>query len=333
MPFDAFEAGTRMAEFALHDRALASAKIFRPLGRGAGSKAKSKERVEDLVKISDPFMGEIELTVGAFYPVGVKEEDLFLVLLGLAGLTTDTSNRKARLVTPGGGDHAVQVKKMRIEKDCIPHDLYEVKASPYLILKELSSDPNYQPSGDAYAELQPRLKKLSWIGYSAEGVRGNRRWAHGASGLLSYAMEEDGLSVTFNERIARVILGVPDPDGGRPKRHFAKISLVERFTLKSDVARILHRMFSVWIDDPLSKGKKASPETLRVNVETLVEHVYGEADLTERGARKRVRAVRDALAEINILERWAVQTDAKGRQAFIQRLPQKPGIQQTRMML
>jgi hypothetical protein len=339
MPFDIVEVPRRMTEFALHDRGLASARIFRPLGRGAGSKANSKERVEDLVKVNDPFLGEIQLTVGAFYPVGVKEEDLLLVLLGIAGLTDEAPNRRARLVAPGEPDHGVLVKKMRVEKDCLPHDIYEVKASPWLILKELSADPEYKPSADAYAELQPRLKRLSWISYSATGVKGNGRWAQGASAMLSYSMDEDGVVVSFNERLARVILGVPDPEnpGGRPKRWFAKISLTERFALKSDVARILHRLLSVWIDDPLSKPKRGrkcpAPETLTVGVERLVEHVYGAERVTERPQRYRAKTVRDALGEIAALEKWAVQIDGKGRQAFVQRLPQTSGAQQTRMAL
>ena len=338
MPFHAPEP-SRMTEFALHDRGLASAKIFRPLGRGAGSKANSKVRVEDLLKVNDPFLGEIKLTVGAFYPVGVKEEDLLLVLLGLAGLTESAPNLRTRMVTVGAPGHGVAVKKMRVEEDCLPHDIYEVKATPWLILKELSADPSYHPSADAYAELEPRLKRLSWISYSATGVKGNGRWAQGASAMLSFSMEEDGVVVSFNERLARVILGVPDPEnpGLRPKRWFAKISLTERFSLKGDVARILHRLFSVWVDDPMTKPRRGrrgpAPEALTVNVDTLVEHVYGSDEAPLRTRQYRAKTVRDALAEVGSLEKWSVEIGPKGRQVTVVRLPQKTGIQQTRMAL
>lgn len=339
MPFDILpEAPKRMTEFALHDPGLAKAKIFRPLGRGAGSKLNGKERTEDVVKFSDPFLGEVQLTVVATYPVGAKEEDLLLVLIGLAGLTEETSNRRARLVGVDEPDRGVIVERMRMEDDCLPCDLYRIKASPYLILKELSADPDYKPSADAYAELKPRLKRLSWIGYDADGIKGNRRWSHGASAMLDFKLTEDSVIVTFNERIARVILGVPNPEtpDAKPRRWFTKINLTERFSLKSDVARILHRMFSVWIDDPLSKPRRhqrpTAAEALTANVETLVEHVYGPSQAApDRTQRYRAKTIRDGLAEIGTLERWSVEIGTKGRQAVIQRLPQTAGPQQTRM--
>lgn len=338
----------RMTEYALHDRGLISAKIFRPLGRGAGSKADDERRTEDVVEVRDPALGPIRLKVLSPYPVGVKEEDLLLVLLGLAGLTKDTANRKARVLPSDHPDHGAVVKEIKAEDDCLPCTLYQLRVSPYLLLRELSVDPSYRPSANAYSELEPRLERLSWIGYATKGMEGNKRWSNGASRVLSFRYVEGddkdrSIVVTFNERIARVILGyVPadDPEA-KAKRWYTKISLAERFSLKSDVARILHRLFSVWIDEPKKgapkrrggKGRGPVGEALPVRVDTLSEHVYGGGKVSDSTIRMRRSAIRKALGEVGALAGWSVEIDTTKTLAHIRRLPQPSGPVQGVMAL
>lgn len=328
----------RMAEFALHDRALVSARIFRPLGRGVGSKAASKERVEDVVTVNDPALGQVKVTVVSPYPVGAKEEDLLLVLLGLAGLTKDEANRRTRPLPSDHPDHGPIVQEIEATGECLQSTKFQLRTSPYLILRELSG-PDWKPNGSAYDELEPRLKRLFWISYAAEGMNGNRRWSRGGSRLLSFHYvegddRERSIVITFNERLARIMLGYADPDDpeAKPRRWYAKINLGERFALKSDIARMLHRLFSVWIDEPKRSGPKRrrgrrSPvgEALPVKVDTLIGHIYGPDPVAEPTIRKRRERVRKALAEIAKLEAWSVEMDEAKTMAYVRRLPQPDG--------
>ena len=141
--------------------------------------------------------------------------------------------------------------------------------------------------------------------------------------------------VTFNERIARIMLGYVDADDpdAKTRRWDAKISLRERFALKSDIARILHRLFSVWIDEPKKglmkrrRGKGRGPvgEALPVRVDTLIGHIYGPRPVAEGTLRMRRTRVRKALAEVAGLETWAIDMNEAKTMAYIRRLPKLDG--------
>ena len=325
----------RMAEFALHDRALVNAKIFRPLGRGVGSKLNDERRVEDRVVVNDPALGKVKITVVSPYPVGTKEEDLLLVLLGLAGLTKDEANRRSRPLPLDHGNHSAMVQEIEASGDCLRSTKFQLRVSPYLILRELSG-PDWKPNGSAYDELEPRLKRLYFISYVAEGMNGNRRWSQGGSRLLSYHYvegddKERSIVITFNERLARIMVGYVDPDDpeAKPRRWYAKINLHERFTLKSDLARMLHRLFSVWIDEPKEgvpkrrggKGRGSSSEALSVRIDTLIDHMYGPRQVPDGTLRRRRIDVRKALAEVATLDGWAINLDETKIMAYVRRLP------------
>lgn len=324
-----------MAEFALYDRGLVGARIFRPLGRGAGSKLDDERRVEDVVTVHDPALGEVRITVVSPYPVGAKEEDLLLVLLGLAGLTNHASNRRTRAMPAEHDDYGALVEELEASGDCLGSSKFQLRVSPYLILRELSG-PDWIPNGAAYEELEPRLKRLHWIAYAAEGMNGNKRWSRGGSRLLSYHYVESddherSIVITFNERLARIMLGYVDVDDpeARPRRWYAKINLVERFTLKSDLARMLHRLFSVWIDEPKGaaprrRGTSRGPagNALPVRIDTLIGHLYGPRPAADSTLRMRRSAVRKALSELATLDAWAVEMDARRTMAYVRRLPQ-----------
>lgn len=327
------EKSDRLTEFALHDRGLNSAKIFRPLGRGKGYKAASRERTEDEVEINDPSIGgPVHLKVVATYPVGVKEEDILLVLLGLAGLTENSHNRRGRAIHPDDPDYAEVARRLSTKGNCLKSVHYELKVSPFLLLRELSADPDYKPSSDAYKELRPRLERLSFISYVATGMKGNRRWSSGAENIIQYEWlegddDDKSITVTLNERITRVLLGYvrANDEEGRTRRWYAKISLRERFSLKSDVARILHRLFSTWIDEPVKdqksrRGAKGVSDPLPVGIDTLIGHVYGPEPVPDGTFRRRRTDVRKALGEINKLERWNIQMSQDNAMAYVTRI-------------
>jgi hypothetical protein len=301
-----------MTHYALHDPGLARARIFRPLGRGIAKTRKNDLRTDDFIEINDPHLGKIDIKIRAALPVGAKEEDLLLVLLALAGLNDSTKKRHTHIIFPGTEEHAKCVEEMRIEHQCIPCHYYKVVTTKRIIMREMSNDDNFNPNADEYEYLKDRLERLSWVGYTVTGKRGNRRWWSGMSALLKAELDEDNIAVTFNERIARVVLGIHDfsnPDKPKKKQWFSKISLDERFSLRTDAAKIMHRIISVCVDKEWT-----------YTIESLVGQVYGYKDVAARTQRYRTATIRQGLEEISHLPRWSVEMDASEDAVTVRRL-------------
>ena len=157
------------------------------------------------------------------------------------------------------------------------------------------SECGIEDGGVQRAALIESLRRLSQL-----TVFARRGCQETSMHLLSYSIDSDtgALRVAFSPRLSITILG------GRHTR----IILHELRTL-GPAARVLYVRLAAWIDPGRCR---------RVGIDVLEEYLYNERGSGSTGRERRRRA-RAAMREIERLEGWRVEPDARARQYCIRR--------------
>ena len=124
-------------------------------------------------------------------------------------------------------------------------------------------------------------------------------WATSSSGvqvcsrLLQWRRgDTNGVQVVLNWRLTEILVG----------RQFSPVSLTERLSLRSDVARALHCALSVRI---------RLGDTMSFRLDTLGPYVWPEGRAVAASTvRRRRQLLRGALSDINRLPGWTVKASA-----------------------
>lgn len=325
----------RLTKYSMGDFALSRVALFRPLGSGGSSSRQSVQdmmvsgggkAVADQMEFDDPCLGPVRIGFTSL-PVGAREEDLLLVIMALAGMSGTKASPK-RLV--GGPRSAVDdqrdqqmlfakaVEVMRTEGDALKGSLYIIKVPQSLLVQAWRGR---RGTGSDYSDLVDSMQRLMSISYTVAGIKGNRRWTSGQSGLISFeAVEEPAedqaapvskgrrpaknLQIVLSERMARVILGWerPAPAKGRKNpdgasKHFVKVIFAERFALEGDLARLVHRYLSSVVNEPKTRKAVTSPA---IKLSTITRAIWGphpEPTLEARLAKRDPAAAEARLAE------------------------------------
>lgn len=164
----------------------------------------------------------------------------------------------------------------------------QILCTKYELLKTAGMD-----TGKAnYQQLDFYLKQLSHIMVDWENTASG--WS-GSSWFLSHDKHEDGrLIIRLNWRLAGSVFSEYD---------YARIDLNERYALKKDASKTLHR----WLSAHLWAGK-----TEFITHEKLISHIWTQ-EATQTTQRKRLeRLKQQILPELARLPNWTVKVNDKG---------------------
>ena len=164
----------------------------------------------------------------------------------------------------------------------------QILCTKYELLKTAGMD-----TGKAnYQQLDFYLKQLSHIMVDWENTASG--WS-GSSWFLSHDKHEDGrLIIRLNWRLAGSVFSEYD---------YAKIDLNERYALKKDASKTLHR----WLSAHLWSGRSEY-----ITYEKLISHVWTQP-VTPGAQRRRLYTLKhEILPELATLSNWTIETDPKG---------------------
>jgi Replication protein C (RepC) len=267
--------------FALQDPAMGLVAVFRPL-----SKCRPGKRPK--LDIEQMFDG---LTVRWRGPdaLSIPEQSLWVALVALAtigGTRLGKDNPEANFAQL---KELLQLRGYALDDDVVLIDC---------TWSELARAAGHaRCGGQTLAQMREGIQRLAevtvWVGNAGE--RNNFRSSH----LLSRCDSEGPrLKVLLNWRIAAIIFR---------GAQYVRISLTERWALKSDCAKALH----AWLSTAMREGAG-----LRFGFDTLAARVWGDAG-TGEVARDRRRRIRRAVREIQARTLWVVTQT--GNIVFIRR--------------
>lgn len=162
-----------------------------------------------------------------------------------------------------------------------------VRASAYSVLLDAGIDT----SDKGYSQLIDALRDLMTLAiFRSVGKEG------GGSNLLSFSNNEEKLAVSLNWRLAGAIFGNQN----------IQVSLHERLKIHSPQARILHAWLSGHVrkNGALMAGKGAS-------LDSLIPHVWGHDKASKQTKSNRRARLKEAIAEIDALDTWALSIEGK----------------------
>lgn len=221
--------------------------------------------------------------------LGIPEQTLLLVLLEL------------------GEEQYGQAQPPFDDWTSIDAALYcEPNARPLAALHE-GTAPALATLHVSFAELSHRCGRVAEGGSAAEQIRRELMrlsevtvWAILGSQTFSSRLihwrrgDKRGVQVVLNARLTEILLG----------RQYSPVSLQERLTLQTDIARALHCALSVRI---------RPRETMSFNLDTLAPYVWCATDVADTTVRRRRQQLRGALCDINALSSWSIQAKSGKR--------------------
>jgi len=166
----------------------------------------------------------------------------------------------------------------------------QILCTKYELLKTAGMD-----TGKAnYQQLDFYLKQLSHIMVDWENTASG--WS-GSSWFLSHDKHEDGrLIIRLNWRLAGSVFSEYD---------HATIDLNERYALKKDASKTLHR----WLSAHLWAGKSEY-----ITYEKLISHIWIDK-ATKKTQQKRIERLRnEILTDLASLDRWTIEIRKDGAQ-------------------
>jgi hypothetical protein len=251
-------------EFALHEPAMAIARVFSPLQKAPGGGRRKLD-----IRMS---FGGSELHWRSPDALGIPEQSVFLGLLSIGG----QQPYRLQVKSPGkeGKRLLTDMEICGIEEIA---SLTVVKASWKLIARAAG----YKTTGGKNVVLvKNAVKRLAettlWEKTNSKEYQ---------SRLLSWIVgDDDGVTIVLNRRATEALCG----------GQYVKISLRERHALRSQPAKALH----AWLSSALRTGSER-----RFNLSRLQEHVWaGEASGSTSSTR--VEKLKLAIKEIGGLPGW-----------------------------
>lgn len=226
----------------------------------------------------------INFTFRIFQQLGAWDESVLLVLLKLLG-----RRGKVLLADPVGPNLRQVRQQLNAGGEALAHATVLLPDTSY---SEILRNMGLSTAGRSRRVLRESLQRLTaitlWITH--------RNGAEGSSNLLVTHVAPNGdLQISIHYLLARAFLG---------ESQWARIDLGERWHLSSDIAKILHRWLSAWLDEG---------ETRLVRLSTLEHHVWGNsAKGPDRG--RRFSDLKAAFREIEAIGTgWiVVGTDQRG---------------------
>ncbi|MEX3929931.1 replication protein C, IncQ-type [Paraburkholderia sp. BR10936] len=220
--------------------------------------------------------------------LGIPEQTLLLVLLEMASeqYGTEQTSMKDRetlesalVAGVDGAGAAIPTPRT----DGTPMALAAVIVSYGELIRRCGRQPD---GGNAARQIRRELERLCEVTVWAVTASGVQlcsrllRWRRG---------DRNGVQVVLNWRLTEVLIG----------RQFSPVSLGERLSLNSDIARALHCALSVRI----RPGKIMS-----FRLDTLAPYVWPkELEVASSTVRRRRQLLRAALADIGKLQGWTLK--------------------------
>jgi hypothetical protein len=263
-----------------YDPMLPTAAIFGSLGKGSRPKLDTKCE-----------FGGVEWRLRGPDMLGMPEQTLLLVLLELA--TEQYGARHAGRsdwnALVGALDNGAGSSGTALP---VPYREGEPVALAALIVSysELIRRCGRQAEGgNATRQIRMELERLCEVTVWATSSSG----VQVCSRLLQWRRgDTNGVQVVLNWRLTEILVG----------RQFSPVSLTERLSLRSDVARALHCALSVRI---------RLGDTMSFRLDTLGPYVWPEGRAVAASTvRRRRQLLRGALSDINRLPGWTVKASA-----------------------
>lgn len=263
--------GLPAPDFSLHDPGLAIASIFRPVCRG---------RRPQGLNVSHAFNG-LSLQFTCFEWLDVRDQSVLLGLCGLAGISS------SEITALSAGQIGQQLwLDLEPTQQAVIDKAVVITTSLYQVLDAARLKDNGSTGYDRLRDVLYRLSQVGCRARTADGYDWSMR-------LLSYAARPDGgVSVALNGRFAAALAG----------QHI-KTSLVERHSLPTEIAELLHCYLTAWVREG---------STQRSGVDKLVVRIWGIESANEDTTRKRRERVREALEAVGNLAGWSVQIEGRG---------------------
>jgi hypothetical protein len=263
--------GVPTPEFAIHDPGLAIASIFRPVCRGRRPQGFS---------LTQSFDG-LSLQFTCFEWLDVRDQSVLLALCSLAGISNEEPHAQSHgALGQQLWQHLQPTQQAVIDRAVVIH------TTAYQLLQTAAFKDQ---STQGYKRLYDILYRLAQVGCRARTETGYD-WS---MRLLSYASRPDGsINVALNGRFAAAFSG----------QHI-RTSLVERRSLPTEIASLLHCYLTAWVRPGWSQ---------RSGVDKLTQRIWGLDSANESTARKRRERTREALEAIDRLEGWSVQVLGRG---------------------
>ena len=262
--------GVESPDFAMHDPGTALASVFRPVCRGRRPKG---------MDITQTFDGS-SLRFVNYEALDVRDQSLLLACIGLAGISSVTLDKDA------SGPIGKQLwLNLEPEKDAVFDQAVVVHTSYYQLL----ASAGYKSDGKIeYEQLKESLFRLS-----ATTVRAQKDGYDWSMKILSYSANDKTVRIALNGRFAAALAG-----------QHVRVSLEERFSLKSEIAELVHCYLTTWV---------RPGEHQCTGLDRLVARIYGVESIDPATTRKRRERMRDALTdEIDGLPGWSVTFIGKG---------------------
>ena len=264
-------------EFARCDPYHALPRIFRIFGRGErGGQWDEVYTVKDGL-ITVKFEGPQEL--------GINDENVFLGIVALGG---------------SGAKFGMKISNMPKQPDNIQiRKLLDPMGESVEIMCKVATSQRGLMQASGYAATGAKMWRLiedslHRLYKTTVWVRENETgWAYPMP-LIAYAINDrtGKLLLGLNQRLSQAIFG------GR----WVTMSLKERHKIEGDTGKALHRWISAWI-------KPGS--TQRIGMDSLMSHIFGDAEVSRATSYKRKRMVEDGLSQISQLAGWAIRYEDK----------------------
>lgn len=254
----------------LHDTAMGVAGVFRPL-------RKRKEEREKL---------DVEQTWGTATvqwrspdQLDISDQSVLFAVLEVAGGYLAEAPNEA-LVT-AEGDHW----------SLLGHDQHVFRASTVQVTTtfgRLARLCSLKDGGTANRRVQESLRRLTETTVWVRVVDKDGDVHEGSSRLLGWQLgDRHRVSLIVNWRLGEALRGT----------RYGRISLKDRYSLSTDVARALHALLSCRID----QGK-----AMACGLDKLQVHIWGNV-ATDSNLRQRRSRMREALQSIGQLPGWRVE--------------------------
>lgn len=258
--------------FAKSDPAISLASLFRPVTRG--------RRLKGLALSSD-WGDDLKLTFKIHTGLDTTDQSVFLTLVALAAVkgrvidkqTDSEIGRQLWLDLHDDGDAEYNGRATAF------------RTSYYEIIKEMG----LTLSSKSYATLLASLDRLDGVSFKAETSTS----IHPSQRLLTYQVDKTNrnIAIVLNSRICQALAG-----------HYVRIELAERHQLETDTAKVCHAWLCAWCGTGSSKS---------IGVDKLLSKIWGSDASSPSTTRSRRQILRAGLKQIDQLNGWSVQEDAR----------------------
>ena len=244
---------------------------FKPIKRGA-----RKKGIERLYSSKD---GKYKAKIKMFKELDIADQDLLLTVLSIA-----LPVKRGSIINEDT-QHQDLWKKLAIKQDSNQEIAsIMIETTPYELLKELNKSTGKRDYQWLLESLE-RLADTSLFFDTPEFI--------GSTNLLSFYMHKETkkLFIAINPLNALVLMN--------DKKGYILNNRIERLQLKSDVAKALHSVLLILIDNRQSKT---------FSLDIFIEKVYLSPinEMTSQARKDARRSIKNAFAKIDNLKNWNI---------------------------